>query len=50
MCLLLETIKLQNGVLENLYYHNLRMNAAREELFRTASSIDRKSTRLNSSH
>ncbi len=39
MCLLLETIKLQNGVLENLCYHNLRMNAAREELFRTAGSI-----------
>ncbi|MGV8095304.1 MAG: aminotransferase class IV [Mangrovibacterium sp.] len=30
---MLETIKLNNGILENLPYHNLRLNAARTELF-----------------
>lgn len=39
MCLLLETIKLNNGVLENLFYHNLRMNAARAELFNAGTAI-----------
>lgn len=33
MCLLLETIKLENGVLVNLNYHNQRFNRARKELF-----------------
>ena len=39
MCRLLETIKLNNGVLENLFYHNLRMNAARAELFNADTAI-----------
>jgi 4-amino-4-deoxychorismate lyase len=39
MCLLLETIKLNNGVLENLFYHNRRMNAARAELFNASTAI-----------
>ena len=33
MCLLLETIKLEDGKLCNLYYHNQRYNKARRELF-----------------
>ncbi|WP_163714115.1 aminotransferase class IV family protein [Mangrovibacterium lignilyticum] len=33
MCQLLETIKLENGRLFNLKYHNRRMNEARQELF-----------------
>lgn len=33
MCHLLETIKLENGVLHNLKYHNLRFNSARRKLF-----------------
>lgn len=33
MCLLLETIKLENGKLVNLKYHNLRYNKARKDLF-----------------
>jgi len=39
MCLLLETIKLNNGVPENIHYHNLRLNAARAELFNGVSAI-----------
>ncbi|MGQ8338880.1 aminotransferase class IV [Sunxiuqinia sp. A32] len=33
MCLLLETIKLENGVLANLQYHEFRFNDARKRLF-----------------
>ncbi len=33
MCQLLETIKLENGILFNLKYHNLRFNNARREVF-----------------
>lgn len=33
MCLLLETIKLENGNLVNLKYHNQRFNKARKNLF-----------------
>jgi 4-amino-4-deoxychorismate lyase len=39
MCLLLETIKLNNGIFENLPYHNLRLNAARTELFSAKDTI-----------
>lgn len=39
MCRLLETIKLNNGVLENISYHNLRINTARAELFKTDTDI-----------
>jgi len=40
MCQLLETIKLEDGQLFNLAYHNRRMNAARRELFGITSPID----------
>ncbi len=33
MCLLLETIRLEDGVLFNLHYHNRRFNAARRDRF-----------------
>ena len=33
MCQLLETIKLENGILFNLKYHNLRFNNARHKIF-----------------
>jgi len=33
MCLLLETIKLENGRLNNISYHNQRLNAARAAIF-----------------
>lgn len=39
MCRLLETIKLKNGKLENLFYHNLRMNAAKAELYNANAGI-----------
>ena len=39
MCQLLETIKLENGKLFNLSYHNQRMNAARAEIFDTIEPI-----------
>ena len=40
MSQLLETIKLENGRLFDLEYHNRRMNAARQELFGTLPPID----------
>lgn len=40
MCQLLETIKLENGQLFNLDYHNRRLNAARQELFQGCPIID----------
>lgn len=33
MCLLLETIKIEKGLLCNLFFHNLRINSSRKELF-----------------
>lgn len=39
MCRLLETIQLKEGILENLPYHNSRLNAARKELFGISSAI-----------
>ena len=33
MCLLLETIKIENGEIRNLEYHNRRFNASRNALF-----------------
>ncbi len=33
MCLLLETIKIENGKLCNIFFHNLRFNNSRKELF-----------------
>jgi len=40
MSLLLETVKLENGRLFNLEYHNRRMNAARLELFGVLPPVD----------
>ncbi|MEW6195032.1 MAG: aminotransferase class IV [Bacteroidota bacterium] len=40
MSLLFETIKLYNGKLCNLFFHNERMNRARKELFGAASKVD----------
>lgn len=40
MCHLLETIKLENGILHNLKYHNIRFNRARYELFGITQDID----------
>jgi len=39
MCQLLETIKLQDGVLNNIALHNLRMNDTRVKLFGVANNI-----------
>lgn len=39
MCRLLETIKVENGKLFNLSYHQQRFNRARKELFPDASEI-----------
>lgn len=39
MCLLFETIKLDEGKFFNLHYHNLRLNAARAELFEVTEPI-----------
>ncbi|MFH1540638.1 MAG: aminotransferase class IV [Elusimicrobiota bacterium] len=33
MCLLLETIKVEDGKLCNIFFHNLRLNNSRKELF-----------------
>ncbi len=40
MSLLFETIRLQDGVLQNLEYHNFRLNHSRKSLFDITESID----------
>lgn len=40
MCRLLETIRLENGVLHNLKYHTLRFNRARAEFFGLSEETD----------
>ena len=40
MSRLIETIKLKDGLPENLVYHNLRLNKARKELFGISDSIN----------
>lgn len=40
MSLLFETIRLQDGVLQNIYYHNLRLNYSRESLYKSTDVID----------
>lgn len=42
MSLLFETIKLEDGSLHNLVYHNERINKSREELFGVKEKIDLK--------
>ena len=39
MCLLLETIQIQNGEICNISYHNKRFNSARKELFGINQSL-----------
>lgn len=40
MSLLFETIRLQNGVLQNLEYHNFRLNQSRKAIFHASDSIN----------
>ncbi len=40
MCRLIETIKIKNRELQNLYYHNLRFNKARKDVFNSIQFID----------
>ena len=40
MCLLLETIKIKNGEIRNLEYHNRRFNSSRREKFGDAGEMD----------
>ncbi len=40
MSLLFETIRLQDGVLQNLEYHNLRLNHTRKTLYKSPDTID----------
>ena len=39
-CLLSEAIRLNNGLLHNMEYHNRRCNSARRELFKVCNDID----------
>lgn len=40
MSLLFETIRLHDGVLQNLAYHNIRLNYSRKSLYKTTDEID----------
>ncbi len=40
MCLLLETIRFENGQFQNLHLHQLRMDVSRKALFNVAENID----------
>ena len=40
MSLLFETIRVQDGVLQNMEYHNSRLNHSRKELYKSADIID----------
>lgn len=40
MCLLLETIRIENGHIRNLRYHQERMNHARKNLFQCSDQLD----------
>lgn len=40
MSLLFETIRLQDGVLQNIEYHNLRLNHTRKSLYKSSDEID----------
>ncbi len=42
MCPLVESMKLKNGTIQNLEYHQSRMNSARSELFGNAGQINLK--------
>jgi len=40
MSLLFETIRIQDGVLQNIDYHNVRLNHARKSLYKSPDDID----------
>ena len=40
MCLLLETIRIENGQPQNLPFHNIRMNEARKHLWHCNEAIN----------
>jgi len=40
MSLLFETIRMQDGVLQNLNFHNLRLNHSRKSLYKSTDDID----------
>ena len=40
MSLLFETIRLQDGVLQNLAYHTIRLNYSRKSLYKSTNQID----------
>lgn len=40
MCLLIESLKVENKTLLNVWYHNSRMNISRHQLFGTNDNID----------
>jgi 4-amino-4-deoxychorismate lyase len=40
MSLLFETIRLQDGILQNIEYHNLRLNHSRKSLYKSSDEID----------
>ncbi len=40
MCLLLETIRIENGLIRNLKYHQARVNQSRKELFNCNDWLD----------
>jgi len=42
MSLLFETIRLQDGILHNIEYHNLRLNRSRKSLYKSSDEIDLK--------
>jgi len=43
MCRLIETLKIKNGILENVCYHNKRLNSSRMSLFGCPVEIDLRS-------
>ncbi len=40
MSLLFETIRLQDGILQNMDYHNIRLNHSRKSLYKSPDEID----------
>lgn len=40
MSLLFETIRLQDGILQNIEYHNIRLNHSRKSLYKSTDEID----------
>ena len=40
MCLLIESLKLKNNLLQNVAYHNHRLNYSRKKLFESSNDLD----------